>query len=346
MAKQSEQARAGGYALDEVSLRILGFAGARRATTLGDQKKGVRREGRKQIQGHLPPVAHVLLDRLAADFSITKQDIFAMAVNEILERLDARYSETSQHQEAAVARQAELWLLEDNPDATPAQIEGVKQGAIEDLHARQREREGEPFRLPIERDLRDPEVLKSRKGTGMGMVARAYAPIGFEKAKANASHRLEAYDIYMEKGLDSLDREVRIAELEKMAAEYPDLAVVIGKWLVKEREGKRGVNYIAKSRQGLRPFCAWFPAIEAWELLKLVKGELGGAPTSTQAVVEAGSRLIILQNKEVLQQMELDEDEELALRVLETGTMDDVVKELGGEPEESSKGNKARAKKS
>lgn len=328
MSETGEQQFATG--VDSVTARILFNIQTKKKP---DARKGVRREGRHQIQGYLPPTVVDILDELAGKLEVTKHDLLVMAVNEVLERMDARVTPLSGKQEAETARRAELELLDLDPNASHEQIERVRRAAVEDLRNRHGSREGTPFRLKLEKDERDAETVRMKKKTSMGFTAaRAYGTIDFKKAKVRAMDRLEAFQLYKERGLADMSKTERIDALKALRSEHPDLAVMIDKWLTREEKGKQATTQVPKSREGRRSFSAWIEEQDFFEFGKLTAGGLGGAPTKTHRVVMAGSRLLILNNLDVLGEDELTEEQKAAIEILWDGDMDDVFHTIDATP--------------
>lgn len=330
MSEEMEQTS--GYALDRTSLSILGFTGTRPASRTPDERKAGRREGKKQLQGHLSPTIIDILDHLASKLEVTKQDIVALVMNTVFERLDARVSPLIDEQEKAAALAAELDLLAVNPDASRDEIERVRETRIEDL--RSTHREGEPFRLKLEKEIRDVVSSRSKKKVPSFSTARRYGPIRFDRAKQNAECRLEAFQLYKERGLADMSKSERLEALQAIRVERSDLASALDRWIENEKRGAQATTPKAKSREGKRPLSGWFDVLDTFEVKKLVAGGLGGAPTSTQKVIEAGARLLILDNLDLLDPDELTDEQREAIDILHDATPEEVYKMIDAPPNE------------
>lgn len=360
--------------------RHLAFEGRRPKSALfaDETAKGPRRIGREQISGTIPPVMQALLDRVADVEGVTKQDLFAVCVNRVMDEYGACWAEPTEEQRRAVsdqkvseflesaakkARDAVLakWceangkdfrteakrrggierllgeyldamaggaegedagdarqeaedelirVMEEAVGAIPdTEIERVRKTSVAEFERFAKDRVGKPFRLPLERD--DPA-----RGS---LNVREYRTIARTAAVQKAAARLEFQSLLDAAGFEGLDVESRKKVVAEIYAGHPDLRgfMVDRGWTDPMGTPLRSErSRLAPSREGKRPFCAWFPGAHANEFTRLVAHGLGGAPTSKQKVVEVGVFEVILDNADRIRELDLADDEAKALDVI------------------------------
>lgn len=231
-----------------------------------------------------------------------------------VERLLDEYLETVSGGDPDARAEAEdrlIDLMDDVVAAIPEEeLEEKRSVRLAQFESRYSDRVGKPFELPL----------------------NGSASIGLDKAMKRADARIEFQVLLDNEGFEDLDAESRkrvVAEIYNSSdLKMKDFMVARG-WVDAQGKPLRSERtQLAPSREGKRPFCAWFKSDYTQEFTRLVAHGLGGAPTSKQKVVEAGVFQVILDYAKDIRRLpvsaeaedrrrELKETELQALQVIE-----------------------------
>lgn len=181
------------------------------------------------------------------------------------------------------------------PEETLEEKRKVRLAAFESKYSG---RVGKPFELPL----------------------NGSTSIGLDKAMKRADARIRFQSMLDEAGFEDLDAESRkrvVADVYRTAgADIRDFMVTRG-WVDAQGTPLRSERtQLAPSREGKRPFCAWFKSDYTQEFSRLVAHGLGGATTSKQRVVEAGVFQVILDQAAEIRKLSAAADGKKGRRVM------------------------------